>query len=374
MGVIVMSRKYFFGASSRRKSRVFLTGLFALTVGCMDVSPATTAVRLDNELLHSIRFPFKRGLFAVGDTISINPKGVLITKDTVVLDQSQIRFRVSPLSSNVQVDSLGVLYVQGYTSGRITLYADYTLGDITRTDTAYIYVSNEKYDVSHIEILALDSAKGGRLTILAEKRPKYGIKAYTVEGLSINEIDFINALFVTLVDSAASSTLRVTHPLEATVSPGVYTKLTGDHNYGTQWIKVEGVLYGKYVRDSAAFTALRPAEVAPQLQISPEYTLYFDNDLYLTPCGYLTLWNPYPFDLHIELSRDVDLVHCSENSSSSRTLTVPASSTSYIQIGLPVSDTVSWSVTRIVPDLGLSPAINSRIHIINPLPLQYDTK
>ena len=133
-----------------------------LVVGCMDINPPTSAADISqDELLHSISLPFSKAVYAVGYRDSVVVTGRLVNGDTFAIDPSQISWSTSLGTQVVTVDSSGILNVNGYTTAKVSLYASYQNGEISRADTATIYISSTPIEIQEYSLTSLDSAKGG---------------------------------------------------------------------------------------------------------------------------------------------------------------------------------------------------------------------
>lgn len=347
-----------------------VTGAIIALGACMDVSPPAGKKASGEELLHSVILPFNKAILGVGDTLTIVPRGRLINGDTIDLDLSTVKYSLFPLSGAVTVDSTGLLKVSAVASSYVTLTVNYTLGDKTGTATSHIYTRQDRYDVSHIEIFSLDSAKGGQ--ILSGDRPSYGIRVHTTDGDTLPGLEYRNMLSFFYTDSTTSN--RSADPgfsiqPDLKGHPNIFSILQlGGNFYGKPiWIGVEGLVFNKYVRDSAVFTSLYPAEglVQPE-EVENGTVLEYTHNVYVTSCGLFTLYNFKPYQLEVEFSKPTNELSCGGATVESGPLVAAPFSIASRKLALPVGDSLSWKITRVEPDIfnGKPARINSTIHII----------
>lgn len=252
----------------------------AASLGCMDISPPVRTESSDDKLLHSIHLPFEKAVYGVGDTDSIVVFGTLVTGDTTNIDPSKIKWRLSPATSALQIDTItGVIRaIQSnattLTGEGLTLHASYTMGETTRTTYARIYITSNTYNIQKFQAKSLDSARGGGLgnsyillsifrgQILDVPQADLDVRDDNENvPLQFNPLDHV-AYFLTDAETGmrfGSQKISFLNPPPPAYPPGLY--IFGNAPAGDYWIGMEAYMYGKHFKDSIRFTQMSSAEI-----------------------------------------------------------------------------------------------------------------
>lgn len=242
----------------------------------MDITPPLYTGSEGEQLLHSIRFPFKKAVYAVGDTDSIAVTGVLVNGDTFAIDPVEIQWSVIPVSSSFQVDSTGriraVSSSSSLVSSGLTLRGRYTLGETTRSVDAQIYITPDRYEVDRFELKSADSARGGYFVtyfalfgIVQGQRvnlSELDAKVIDINGETIPTLNFLNHFSFFSTDNRTGNRFQFSRIVLLNLPTQSGLPISATAPLGNYWIGLESYIYGKHLRDSFEFTQLAAAEVA----------------------------------------------------------------------------------------------------------------
>lgn len=362
---------------NRKLYTAYLLLIWLFITACMDISPPRNSTELNDDLLHSLKPEFFRGVFSVGDSFQLAASGTLLTGERIDLDRSKMRYRLSLPSSEITLGEDGWVFINALRTTETVAYIDYTVGELTKSTSVYIYVTDESYEISHISITPMDSARGGQVYTLHDIAPRYRAVAYDIHGNSINSIDLLKVLTPFITEAASGKRIKSSSPRfnhDISDDPGVLWISKSDYFWEPVWIGLEGVLWGTYVLDSAEFRNQTPAVTAVQLRISlADFSLFWKDDLAVSSCGFFLIENNLPVELEIEFSKPTNQIACGGEISESESLIVPASGRAFRKLALPPGDSISWNVTRVTPDIGFGfPQIESTIYILDADPNRND--
>ncbi len=338
--------------------RSLITGLSILLCvavsACMDINPPVKLENSGGPLLHSIHLPFSRGIYGVGDTDSIAVYSVLATGDTIFVAPDSVHWRISPVSSALEVDSVGRLTAistnTSIASNGLNLIVSYTLGEITKADTAKIFITNGRYDIETFRMTMPDSNRGGAMTlslfvpgaVVPADYPQLSMEVKDANDSSPPQMNFVNHFdrFLTSAETGRRfSVIRVSITSTAVFPTGLHVR--GNAPPGEYWIGLETYMYGRYLKDSVRFTQMASAEVYFLASAASTGITLTANATVIQPCAIAVIRNTSRDTVAIELpAADYD---CAGDTSSPERIVIPPGVGRKIRtLGYAVGSTKEW--------------------------------
>lgn len=341
-----------------------------LAVGCMDINPPTSAADISqDELLHSISLPFSKAVYAVGYRDSLVVTGRLVNGDTTAIDPSQISWSTSSGTQAVTVDSSGVLSVNGYTSGRIFLYASYQRGEISRADTAQVYIGTKQPDVIQYSFTAIDSTRGGfSLSSYFMSGGMQGKSRYNVSVLDENSerLEGLPAggAFFDLFARDAETGHEVPFAFLSTIGSEEVTLVNFGLGTGSYWIGIRSYLFGRYYADSILYQSLPAAEVSYTItNVNNQFSIVPGN-LVVQPCAFFVVQNQTSDSVMVDLSIPDPDRTCGEEEQGSGPIVISPGQVGIVRkLGYSAGQTIDWTAT--VKGRPLAPMIG-KISFVDP--------
>ncbi len=323
--------------------------LSVFTMGCMDVSPPL--VKASNEdRVHNVVLPFDIGVYAEGDSDSLPVYVRMVSGDSATLPPGEISFRFNPVQAAITIDSLGRLKINSYYAALsvngVNLIASHTLGGVTRSDTAKLFVTQQKYDVARIKITPLDSAKGGVVTFVTQITgdmsglPEYKIEAFDSNDDPVTNIDFDR--FLSRFVTSYTNGTRLPPVIKVNFS-AQKAYMRGNAPVGTYWAGIESYLYGKYVKDSTVFNQLTPAEIMFSF-LPTSMTAVTE---VLQPCALLAVRNLAPDTILVDLSDIPHDIVCAGQDPALSSYVLPPRFVAVVgALGYKDGTTIEWKATN----------------------------
>lgn len=335
-------------------SYCILLCLLLIVSACMDISPPDS-IEVDGEsLLHSIDLPFKRAVYSVGQTDSIVPVVRLVSGDSLYVSQSLLAYSLDAPAAAISIDSLGRLDIKALYNGAngqgARLVVTHKLGEITKADTARVFVTNELYSVDSLRLYSLDTARSGSIALsqlllggLLSRVPKFNIVVYDNNGDSIPGLSLSNH-FVPFLREVKTGA-KVPQLIELAIQQNqIWARANAPS--GSYWLGLEGYFNGNKVRDSIKFTQLSHAEFYLQITNVNGRAQAVANSKVIQPCALLPIFNATADTIVLDFSEAPSATTCGEGITTSQVVIPPFYRAVVGALGYPGGTNTQWTAYK----------------------------
>lgn len=268
---------------------VFKMGIIACAMsllGCADPSGPLPPNLPPSKVFTAISLNVDAVIVAVGDSLDLFPTAFSITGDTLPIEGNALEWGVSD-GSILTVDQNGRVHMIKESGGDIvTSWVRWTSNGATRSDSAYILVTQTREPVARLQI----RPQGDSVRISGDCCGVSIIaKSATGDSLGIIRAPLVGDPALKL------SELLILYwgPWGVSIGLSQYT-VAGDR-LGPFWLRTEALVYGTLLSDSIQMIGLYPPKSTVEFKtdpISTEITSVSDGHTrFIQPCGTIQFWN-----------------------------------------------------------------------------------
>lgn len=347
------------------KTSLIVIALFVVSISaCEDVNPPKGSQTAEEGHLFDILLPFQSVLIAKGDTFYIPVLGRTIEGDTFAVDPKRIIWTPLRVTSVFDVDSTGLMIVRDYDPSPMPqgIIANYAVEGAARADTAWIYMSDVKYDIGSVQVESLDSARGGTTSfaMLFTAAPKYYMRALDKSGNYIPGLESRGIFEIGVKKANSSNKYFAVFPFpfgDGTAAVMNFSAL------GPQLLHLEAWIHGKQYVDSAEFTGMYPAESSIPLTYSSTLkSVFYDGaSVMVQLCGAISIMNPAPDTIQISFSGPTAEKLCGGVLPDTGSMIIPPSETRTRVLS--VKDSISWEVKNLATGITTPKQNNNTVQI-----------
>lgn len=269
-------------------------------VACVDINEPTAPVLSDSEILSQLRMSTQSVMIQTGDSLRVSVVAIAMDGSEIQIGDPQEVIWTSEDSEQVRIDSNGYIHAVRPSATPVNVVASYKYHRTTKADTIPVYVTDDRFDVTQIRLVALDSVRVGPASSYGTYvLPRVRIDVYEGETLRIK---------------GARLHIEVRSPIQLILSPSggddsedVYHVMNERPFVGNFIIRSSGNVYGNEISDSLEFTGLYPMVMANPFGIhydavAEKFAHLFEHEYtpYVQPCGIVTVLAfevPVPIDI-----------------------------------------------------------------------------
>ncbi len=347
------------------KISLIVAALLVISISaCEDVNPPKGNQTAEEGHLFDILLPFSSVLIAKGDTFYIPVLGRTIEGDTFAVDPKKVVWTPLRVTSVFDVDSTGLMIVRDYDPSPFPqgIIANYAVEGAARADTAWIYMSEVKYDIGSVQVEPLDSARGGTISfaMLFTAAPKYYIRALDKSGNYIPGLESGGVFEVGVKKVNSNNKYYALFPFPLGNGTSAVVNFSA---LGQQLLHVEAWIHGERYVDSAEFTGMYPAESSISLGYSSALrSVFYDgSSVMVQPCGAISIMNPAPDTIQINFSGPTAEKLCGGVLPDTGSLIIPPSETRTRVLS--VKDSISWEIKNLATGITTPKRNNNMVQI-----------
>lgn len=226
------------------RTLAFIGIAFLPLAACVDIEGPTLDPVEPSDALARVKISTTGIVMQLGDSIDLSLAAFAMDKSEISISNPFSVEWISGDRTRIRVDSTGRVWGISLSKDPVRLIARWTHHGVTQADTIPVTVTEDRFDITSIKLVAMDSLRVGGISLSGT--PRIRVDGY------VGETRTVEGAMLPLRTTAA---VQITRMGEA----DHYTIENPDAHIGDFTIHVGGNIYGREMTDSIVLTGLYPA-------------------------------------------------------------------------------------------------------------------